>query len=146
MQPLDKLREKLSKYPDLRVEDDGRTITVLASDSDGFDVAFSVEESGYMVWLGPWHQSFEPAEEQSALECFAFGLSGEARLKVKSRGQRDYSWTLEALEQGQWSTYSTTALLLFPFWRPRKIRYLQNRTLGAGPNNSSKPTPLRGAA
>ncbi|GAB2524829.1 hypothetical protein GCM10027188_29720 [Lysobacter humi (ex Lee et al. 2017)] len=146
MQLIENVRELLSGHPRLRVEDDGRTLTAPAADRTGFDVTLCAEETGYTVWLGPWHQHFELAEEQSASDCFVFGLSGESRLLVKSRGTRDYSWTLEALEQGEWRTYSTTALLFFPFWRRRTVRHLRNQPPRSGPNNSSKPTPLRGAA
>ena len=129
MQALDKLREKLAAHPQITVRDEGREITVLAICKDGFDVAFSADDTGFTVCLGPWHEHFEPADEQSALEYFAFGLSGEARLRVKSKGGEDYSWTLEALEDGEWRSYSTTALFFFPYWRRRRVRYLQNVAL-----------------
>ena len=126
MQPLEKIREKLSAHPELLVRDEGESLTITASQPHGFDVSFAQDDDGYVVSFGPWHEHFSQSDADSALECFAFGLSENSRLRVHSRGGVDYRWTLEALEDGSWRTYSTTCLLLFPYWRRRNVRYLQN--------------------
>ena len=132
MQPLDAIREKLSAHPELSIRDDGNSVTVIASQPNGFDVSFAQEDDGYLVSMGTWHDHFLPSEADSALDCFAFGLSDSCRFKVLSRGGVDYRWTMEALEDGAWKTYSTTGLLLFPFWRRPSIRYLQNDAIRLG--------------
>jgi hypothetical protein len=129
VEPLEKIREKLAARPELSVVDGGHEVTVRALEPTGFDVCFAQEAEGYAVYFGPWHQHFSRADAQSALECFAFGLSEDARLKVHSKGGKDYRWTLEALDNGVWHTHSTTGLLFFPFWRKRQVRHLQNRVL-----------------
>jgi hypothetical protein len=74
-----------------------------------------------------WHEALERADE--ALNCFAMGLSDQARLLVVSRGGFDCSWTLETRRDGAWVPDTTTGLLLFPFWRRRAARHLQNRLI-----------------
>ncbi len=73
-----------------------------------------------------WHAHFDATQIETALNCFAFGLSDTARLEVHSRGGRDYRWTLEVFEDGVWRPDSTTGLLFFRFWRMKTVRYLRN--------------------
>ncbi len=127
--PLDEIRGKLRKYPQLSVMDDGDTITVKAQTTQGFDVSFFCDSDGYTVGFAGWHEQFSRAERERALECFAFGLSDRARLRVHSRGGMDYRWMLESLENGEWRKDSTTCLLFFPFWRKITVRHLRNNVI-----------------
>ena len=124
--PLDAIREKLRRYPQLSVADDGDRIMVAAQTADGFDVSFDAGGDEYTVHMAGWHAHFDPSQIDTALNCFAFGLSDAARLKVHSRGGRDYCWTLEAFEDGEWRTDSTTGQLFFRFWCRKTVRYLRN--------------------
>lgn len=128
---LDAIREKLLKYPQLSVVDKGDRITVEAQTPDGFAVSFDTAGDGYTVYMAGWHAHFDPSQIDTALNCFAFGLSDAARLKVHSRGGRDYCWTLEAFEDGEWRTDSTTGRLFFRFWRRSSVRYLRNAVIVA---------------
>lgn len=127
--PLDAIREKLLKYPQLSVLDVGDRITVAAQTADGFDVSFDAGGDEYTVHMAGWHAHFDPSQIDTALNCFAFGLSDTARLKVYSRGGRDYCWTLEAFEDDEWRTDSTTGRLFFRFWRRKTVRYLRNAVI-----------------
>lgn len=127
--PLDEIREKLRKYPYLLVVDDGDAITVKATTTEGFDVSFFCDGDGYTVGFAGWCELFSSVDPGSALECFAFGLSDSARVRVHSRGGMDYRWTLESLENGEWRKDSTTCLLFFPFWRKKTVRHLRNTTI-----------------
>ena len=127
--PLDAIREKLRGYPQLSVADGGDRITVAAQTADGFDVSFDASGDEYTVYMAGWHAHFDPDQIDTALNCFAFGLSDTARLKVNSRGGRDYCWTLEAFEDGEWRTDSTTGQLFFRFWRRKTVRYLRNAVI-----------------
>lgn len=64
-----------------------------------------------------------------ALDCFAFGLSDQSRLKVLRRGKFEFRWTLEFIKAGAWQEDSTTGLLFFPFWEKEQIVYRQNRVI-----------------
>jgi len=126
MSLIDDIKKKLEKYPHIQYECNASSITVLPSDADGFSVDLT-ENSGncYTVSFEGWHEDFEDAEE--AMNAFAFGLSDECRLREYRRGGFPYKWTPEYLENGEWKEESTTALLIFPFWRKVEIRYRQNR-------------------
>lgn len=119
------VKEKLRKYPDLSVEAGEGSIRILPRDDQGFAVEIRELGGTVSVYFEGWHESFERQEE--ALNCFAMGLSDSARLKVLSRGGIDYNWTLETRQGTEWVPDSTTGLLLFPFWREKVTRYLQNR-------------------
>jgi hypothetical protein len=127
--PLQAIREKLRKYPQLSVTDTDDAITVKAQSADGFDVSFQSDGDEYIVSMAGWHAHFDLSQRDTALNCFAFGLSDRARLEVHARGGRDYRWTLEALEDDGWRPDSTTGLLFYPFWRSKRVRYLRNAVI-----------------
>jgi len=115
------------KHPHLRYSVQGCTITVRAPESNGHEVWLTENTDDWIVGYDGWHEHF--VSEKEALDCFAFGLSGQCRLRVCLRGNFAYRWTLETLNDNDWTTESTTDLLLCPFWRPRRIEYRQNPAL-----------------
>jgi hypothetical protein len=128
MNLIEELKRRLDSVPNARYEADGSSITVEPRDSDGFTVMLTQNSNNhYTVFFNGWHEDFEDAEETTNI--FGLGLSNECRLRECRRGNMPYKWTVETLEDGHWQPHSTTALLLFPFWRKRQIRYLQNRLL-----------------
>jgi hypothetical protein len=129
--PLEAIREKLRRYPQLAVVDAGDAITVKAQTPDGFDVSFHADGDEYTVRMAGWHAHFELSQRETALNCFAFGLSDSARLEVHARGGKDYLWTLESIEDDGWRPDSTTGLLFYPFWRRKSVRYLRNAAIAA---------------
>lgn len=129
MNLIDEIKTRLSKYPGVRYESDDSSITVFPDSDDGFVVSLTIHGGdGYLVSFDAWHEEIE--SENEALNLFALGLSNECRLKEYRRGKSSYKWTMECLEDGQWEQYSTTSLLLFPFWRRSNVRYRQNSLLG----------------
>lgn len=126
---LDAIRRKLRGYPQLSVVDTGNSITVKAQTPEGFDVSFHSGDGEYTVSMEGWHAHFDASQIETALNCFAFGLSDTARLEVHSRGGKDYRWTLEVFEDGAWRPDSTTGLLFFRFWRKNTMRYLHNAVI-----------------
>jgi hypothetical protein len=129
MDVIGEIKDRLQKYPNAQFESDGNSISVLPISSDGFTVSLSVNQDSFTVFFNGWHEDFKDKEE--ALDCFAFGLSSDCRLKEYRRGNAAYKWTVESKENGEWVGDSTTGLLLFPFWLKRKIRYLQNTLISA---------------
>ena len=83
-----------------------------------------------------WHEDFLVEEE--ALNCLAFGLSDECRLKVIKYGNIDCSWILESKENGQWIEDSETGRILKPFWKKKSIEYRQNKLIKSLDESSKK--------
>jgi hypothetical protein len=129
--PLSAIREKLRGHPGLTAVETPDAITVVAATPDGFDVSLHCGDGEYIVSMAGWHAHFDADETDRALDCFAFGLSDAARLRVERRGARDYRWTLEALTDGVWREDSVTGLLFFPFWRRKTVRYLCNAAIAS---------------
>jgi hypothetical protein len=127
MNLIDEIKARLSKYPDIRYESNVSSIKVSPLSDDGFEVLLTVNREGYSVFFSGWHEEFD--DEDDALNCFAFGLSDECRLKEYRRGRFPYKWTVESRENGKWIGDSTTGLLLFPFWKKVEVRYLQNNLI-----------------
>ncbi len=121
---VDRIREWAARHPEVVVTEGRGRIEVRSTDSSGFPVRVHDGSGQCTVYYSGWHE--EAADEAEALNMVAFGLSKSARLKVVSRGGRDYSWTLESWEEERWRPVSETALIFFPFWRRKAIRYLQN--------------------
>lgn len=124
MSIIEEIIDGLQAYPDAKFESDDMNISVFPLFDDGFTVSFSASKDTYTIGFNGWHEEFQDKEE--ALNCFAFGLSSECRLKEIRRGSFAYKWTVESKENGRWVEDSTTGLLLFPFWKKKEERYLQN--------------------
>ena len=132
---IEQIREKLSKFPEARVECDPSSITVLPSAPDGFAVRLTVQpcDTGehYTIWYNGSHEEIAHYPK-AAINLFAFGLSTGCRLREYSRGGRAYRWVVEAWSpqrqrwEADWDVVRCFFALLF-FWRRPSIRYLQNR-------------------
>jgi hypothetical protein len=127
MDPIEEIKTRLRKYPDVKYENTASSITVLPSSDAGFNVGLDVAQGRYTVSFNGWHEDFADASE--ALDCFAFGLSDECRLKEYRRGNSAYRWTVESKQNGQWVADSETGLFLFPFWKHAETVYLQNNLI-----------------
>jgi hypothetical protein len=134
MNPIEEIKTKLRKYPNAKYESTDSSITVLPSSNVGFAVGFEGIAGRYTVSFNGWHEDFTDASE--ALDCFAFGLSDECRLKEYRRGNFSHRWVVESKQNGQWVADSETGLFLFPFWRRADVVYLQNNLI-------SRDKPLR---
>lgn len=125
MNIITEIKERLKKYPILPVEADSNSVSV--KPENGF--AVWAKSHGNIVTVGfeGWHEEFADPEE--ALNCFAWGLSNECRLKVISRGGKPHKWVVQSLENGQWVNESTVGLLFFQFWRRKNTEYVQNAVI-----------------
>ena len=127
MPAIETIRQKLQRYPELRYDETPDSITVHPASSAGFAVALYQRDGGYTVSFAGWHEEFD--SEAEALNCFAFGLSEECRLRVLSRGRWDYRWIVQHIVEGAWQDESETGLIFFPFWLRRHERTLQNHAI-----------------
>ena len=127
MNPIVEIKTKLRNYPDVKYESTDSSITVLPSSDTGFNVTLDIASGNYTVSFNGWHENF--ADPSEALDCFAFGLSDECRLKEHRRGQCAYRWSVESKQNGQWVADSETGLFIFPFWKRAEVVYLQNNLM-----------------
>ncbi len=129
---IKKVKEQLEKYPDVEItQNDQNSISVKPKDESGFPVGLIVEENKYIVNFKSWFKEFFTEDE--ALDCFAFGLSDDCRLKVISVNKIEYKWILEFKESGKWVEDSEASLPIFPFWKKKKVTYYRNRLVKLGP-------------
>ncbi len=124
MGAVDRVKERLQRYPELVYRVFGGGITVEPSTPDGFRVSLIEQAGEWVVWFDGWHDRF--TSEDEALNCFMFGLSDRCRLRVHYRGSFPYRWTVEERVGDSWREDSTTGLLIFPFWRRPRIAYRRN--------------------
>ena len=117
------IRQRVKSYRNVVLEEDqyGLSVTPIG----GFTVSIASNDEYCTVDFEGWHKHFDTSQE--ALDCFAWGLSENCRVKVFSRGGKAHKWTAQSLENGVWSDVSTTGLLFFPFWRKVEISYAQNK-------------------
>lgn len=130
MNAIQKIKTKLSAYPDVQYSESADGIEVHPKDQSGFTVGLRITRSGFTVNFEGWHEEF--TSEDEALACFAFGLSPKCRLAIVLRGDTETKWVVEGFENGAWTPDSETGLLLQPFWRSARVEYRQNRVLCAG--------------
>lgn len=124
MTVVEEIVQRLKKYPQLSYHVQGDSVRVDPPSSTGFSVSLICGRAGFTVYFDGWHEEFK--SEEDALNCFAFGLSDEFRLRVGRHGRMESSWTVEYHGHQGWKRDSTTGLLFFPFWRRREFVYRQN--------------------
>jgi hypothetical protein len=127
MSAIETIRAKLQGYRHVQYEYTASSITVAPESPDGFPVNLYEDGTRFVVGFGGWHEHLD--SESEALNCVAFGLSDQCRLRVTRRGGTDYLWTVQHLVDGRWWDESQTGLLFFPFWRRRSERFYQNRII-----------------
>ena len=127
MNTIDNMIEMLKKYQNISYTCDAYSLTVHPADEEGFPVSLSLEEEGYTLCFGDWHDHFEAEEE--ALEFFAFGLSHSCRLRVISRGGHPYKWIVENLANGTWRIVYEAGLFFFRFWGKKEEAVFQNKLI-----------------
>lgn len=121
---IPRIKEKLQKYPHVAYTTSDGYLEISAQSPTGFRVWIQEQPDGYTVGFDGWHEEFTDGDE--AFNCFAFGLSAACRLRVFRRGSTDYKWQVLHQVDGQWVADSETGLFIFPFWRQRVQRELQN--------------------
>jgi hypothetical protein len=127
MTVTDKIREKLARYPELTWKVNGDSVCIFPASTSGFSVGMKTDRGRFEVYFDGWHEHFDNEEE--ALDCFAFGLSDQCRLKIVRRGNIACSWTVESRSGGEWTEDSTVGLLFIPFWRTKRVEYRQNTVI-----------------
>ena len=90
-------------------------------------MSFRRSPNEFVVHFDGWHEHFESVER--ALDCFAFGFSGKARIAVTYRGRIPVKWVLESLDDDGWHADSEVGHFLVPFWFRPKVVYRQNPNL-----------------
>ncbi len=136
MRAIEEIEARLKKFPQAKYEINKTSISIFPTSGDGFTVSLYEREGNFTVAFDGWHEEFQ--DKDAALNCFAFGLSSECRLKEVRRGKFACKWTVESWEDGEWIEDSTTGFLIFPFWKKEEVRYLQNTLL---PEESSTNQP-----
>lgn len=124
MSVIERILEKLKKYPAVKPLVSEFSVRVPPQRSEGFEVGLEVRDGRFVVSFDGWHEEFESEEE--ALNCFGFGLSLDCRLRVVRRGGSAYKWTVQSKTETGWADDSEVGLLLVPFWRRREEVILQN--------------------
>ena len=124
MSAIQRIKDRLQLRPEWSYRVTGQTITVDPPSTHGFAVSLTEGASEWVVSFDGWHEHF--ASEDEAVNCFAFGLSDQCRLRVDYRGSFPHRWTVETRAGDGWLEDSTTGMLLFPFWRRRRVEYRQN--------------------
>lgn len=115
---------RLEKYSGHEVEYDSASVSVTCTNDDHFAVSIHQFGDEFQVNFDGWHEHFE--ELSTALDCFAFGLSDQCRLKVTLRGAMECAWTVQSRAGSNWKDDTTTGLLVFPFWRTKHFEFRQN--------------------
>jgi hypothetical protein len=139
MDPIANLTAKLLRYPHVRYTASTNSVVVEPEDDSGFAVHLWIDGDHYTVAFDGWHEEFPTAD--TALECFAFGLSTSCRLAVTYRGDMPTRWVVERSDEGKWVPDSETGLVLIPFWRPARIVHRQNRLIASAPEAADDARP-----
>ncbi len=137
MNAIAKLRERLQRYPNARVEATETSLTVYPPNAEGFPVTLQESPGEYMVTLEGWHEDF--TDEGEAIDCVGMALSSRSRLAITYRGNSPVKWALEFFDEGSWRSTSVTGLIFTPFWRTKRLVYHSNTLLDSKPDIPDSP-------
>lgn len=138
MSAIDRIRERLAGYPQVSYQVENRTITIDPASPEGFSVWLTEAGDELVVGFEGWHEHF--TSEEDALNCLAFGLGDQCRLRIDYCGDFPYRWTAEARAGTGWQADSTTGVFFAPFWRGKRTTYHQNHLIPAnGPRAGVRP-------
>lgn len=124
MTPIETIQEHMRQYDAAKIVVSGNHLSVDCNAPDGFQVSFSDLSPFYRVSFDSWHDEFSDLDE--ALNCFAFGLSKQCRLKIELRGGVEQKWTVQSWENGEWLDDSSVGQTGLQFWKPITVVYRQN--------------------
>ncbi len=127
MSVIERLKEKLSRFPNLQYEATETTLTISKPSEGGFPITVSVDPTEFTLIFGNWHGHFD--SEQEALDFVGFGLSECCRLKEIRRGGRPYKWIVETNNDGVWTAVYITAVFSLRFWGKKEMIVLQNNII-----------------
>ena len=95
MNAIQKIKAKLSAYPDVRYSESADGIEVHPRDQSGFTVGLRMTPSGFTVNFEGWHEEF--TSEDEALDCFALGSRRNAAwLSFFVAIQRPSGWSKDS--------------------------------------------------
>jgi hypothetical protein len=121
---IEKVVDILRGFPEIPYEFREDAIRVLKRSDNGYEVALLIQPHGYTVCLATWHREF--GDEYDAKGTFFAGLTDQYRLEVFSRGNVDYRWRIQYREFNDWINGSIVGIFSYPFWKRKRVRYLQN--------------------
>jgi hypothetical protein len=127
MDPIQALKNRLARHSELRFTSTATSVFVEPPTDDGFAVSLLSSPNDYVVHFDGWHEHFSTPEK--ALDCFAFGFSGKARVAITYRGRTPVKWVLEHLNEGEWRADSEVGHFFIPFWLRPRVVYRQNPDL-----------------
>jgi len=126
---IPRIKEKLQKYPQITYTSTEDYLEIPAQSPTGFRVWIQERLGGCTVGFEGWHEEF--TDEEEALNCFAFGLSPDCRLKVFRCGGIDYKWQVLHKVDDRWAVDSETGIFVFMFWLHKWQREFQNDIIRA---------------
>ena len=126
---ISRIKEQLQEYPQVTYTSSEGVLEVPAQNPTGFRVWIRERRGHYTAGFKGWHEEFPHAD--SALKCFAFGLSSACRLRVFRCLGTDYKWQVLVSVDGEWVADSETGLLFPTFLLPKKQRDLHNDIIAA---------------
>ncbi len=121
---LEDFKERLDRYPTIPWREEDSCIWIDPKSDSNFSVAVYIDEWRALTRCEGWNEPFDDLDD--LVQRFLFVLSPKARLKVESKGGRDFRWTLQSRPGRHWKTESRTSSLFYPYWKETKVRYLQN--------------------
>jgi len=127
MNLIEKLKTKLTKYPNLLYEEQPGRLIIRRPEEYGFSITIIQKAEEITICFDNWHGHFDTEEE--ALDFVRFGLSDSCRLREFKRGGRPYKWVIEAKEANNWKPINITSSFCFRLWKKKEETIFQNHVL-----------------
>ena len=121
----------LRKCPEADIKSDSNyQLIIEPKDSNGYGIYLQVDERENTLHLNSFHFHFENNQNgnDELINYFGYALSSYGRLKVYSKGGKEYKSTFEIFDENEeiWISAGTTVILKFAPWKKSRIKYYQN--------------------
>jgi hypothetical protein len=135
---FDELVETLRKTAGHRLVVTRSGIRIRATSKNGFDVQVRRSVGGeYTVRFGGW--KCHAGRPEAVYDLLLMAFSSSCRLRVDSKGDVDYCWTVEVERDMQWEPAHSTRKLFYRFWGEHAVRYLNNEPILELPKWTAPP-------
>ena len=124
-------KKVLSVCPDINItENEHYQFIIEPKNENGFGIYLDIDERENTVHFDSFHFHFDKSEEgeEDLLSYIGYALSNHSRLKIYSKGNKEFKWKFEVQEENRdkWISSGTTALLYFNPFKKTVISYRQN--------------------
>jgi len=127
-------KKVLDVCPDINIKkDDYYEFIIEPKNDNGFGIYLQIDERENTIHFDSFHFHFDNNDKgnKELMSFIGYALSNRSRLKVYSKGHKEFKWKFEVQDVGDknWISYGSMAILYFNPFKKTKVSYRHNEWL-----------------